>query len=531
MGRGGGALDRRKTRRPLTPLESMTDPYQTLEAARKQFEDARNMASSNALQLAMAQLQSVVRTLGPLWKREINPEEVRTGAARLAVDASWSAGLIEFQGALSSENPTLKSTVLLGVEVYESTGLLPDVRLHGLYRAQCASFEMAHARRAAAPEDAIELFRDTIQCAPAAMEMDGLDVDVEKVARVQANGAAAALSLAQIIRDEGSLHYRTDLDKAIELGQISLELGALPPGMDVETSLVVAEGYYEVALLSEDEEVVTESLQSALAWTRQASEAPGANGALKAECFHRGANYACVYGLFRRHKDMQEGVDALRGAVELALAAADLDHIPSEIRAPSYETAVRSLQNIGIILKESGKTGEASEAFAESAKLCQRVSKIDALSGPFQTGFLYLGANAFLERAAIAQKELGPRNSEVGELLNGALHLATACLGRQDTPAEFVARSALLACSVAGRRMHTLTPGDEAGLRKCLTDIEKFGQRAAHAEGADKESRSKGAFFAADALTKLAPRLQNPRAKEEALQRASVLKTLANQLQ
>ncbi len=503
----------------------MTQPHDTLKEARQAFSQARQV--TNAAQ-AEAGFRLDAKLASSLWSEQKHTTELRTEASRLAADAMWSASMAQLSTAAEASHDTLRATTLLGAEMYEDTSLEEDVRLHGLYRAQCASFELGHLRRESASEDAIELFRDVAECAQAATEMDAKAVDEAKVARVQANAAAALLTLAQIQRDGGGTRYREDLDRAVEFGKLSVESGALPGAMSAETMLVVAEASYEVAILIEDPKVIDKSLKAALGWTRQAADAPGAEGSLQAEARHRAANYACVFGLFRRHEDFDEGLSALRGAVELALSAARPKELPIELRGPAFETAIRTQQNLGLLLKEKGKTGESSAAFEAAGRLASEAVAVEEMPASYRAGFWYLGANAHLERAAtmmVAQKTV---DAAVTKVLEGARQNANQVLEMPDAPAALVARAALLACGAVGRMMQS----KEASMStvQALETIESLGQRAAHAEGADLTTRSQGAFFAADAAEKLAARAKDPRVSAEASQRAVFLHDLSRRL-
>jgi hypothetical protein len=508
----------------------MSDDFARLVRARERFEQGQRAARADA-DAARAAFTDASAQAAALWRQQDTHPEPRAEAARLSADALWSACMVHIDQDGEGAQATLRAATLLGAELYEDDSLDDDVRLHGLYRAQCASFELAHLRRARSLEDTVELFRDVAQCAQAAEDMNAAAVDAQKVARVQANASAALLSLAQALRDGGSQKIRDELNRAVAHGRKAVESGELPGGMGVEATLVVAEAHYEIALLVEDPELIGHNLQQALAWTQMAAESPAADGALQAESWHRAANYACVYGLFRRHQDFDEGLESLEGAIALALSAARPAHLPAELRAQAFETATRTCQNIALLHKERGELAQAHAAFARSAALAQEAAAAPALAATFRAGFVYLGANAALERAALTQPSRDPRDPEVSALLAQALDGAREVLAIPGAPAQVVARAALLACGAVGRQMQALAKGDEIGVQRALEAIEALSQRAAEAEGADLETRARGAAFAADAAEKLAERLRDPRAAAEARQRAAWLHDLARRLQ
>jgi hypothetical protein len=504
---------------------------ENLNRARAKYTLAQQSASRGDAKGARLGFSQAAKLASGIWRQPEAGQEMISEAARLSADAMWSACMahLSSQGAQAAD--TLRAATLLGAEIYEADHLEEDVRLHGLYRAQCATLELAHVRlEAKAQEDAIELLRDVAECAQAAKQMSAEQVDAQKVARVLANASAAMLTLGQVLRDGGSQKYREELNRSVEYGRAAVESEALPGPMAAESMLVVAESFYEIALLVEDPEKIGTHLESALGWTRLAAQAPGADGSLQAEAWHRGANYACVYGLFKRHEDFEEGLSFLEGAVELALEAARLEHLPAELRAQSYETAVRTCQNMGLLHKERKEWEQAQASFARSVELATEAAHAPGLATTFEVGFWYLSANGSLEQAVIWQHRQEAPSPQAEALLRQAHGSAQKVLQKPGAPAQVVARAALLASGAVGRLMQTLAPGDEAGIIKSLEAIEVLGQRAAEAEGADLESRSRGAFFAADAAEKMAQRLKDPRAVAEARQRATWLHDLSRRL-
>jgi hypothetical protein len=521
----------------------MSDFYAILQNARADFEEAKKLAKEGAklegvergesarlYQRAHALYKEAAQIAAHVWRSDGSPSDAREEAARLSSDAIWLSASTLLDAESDGAPDALRAAALLGVELYERDGLPDDARLHGLYRAQCASFELGHLQQERAPETALQLFRDADRCADAALEMDGEEVDHEKVARVLANAASASLNAARLLRDTGSLKYREELDTAIERGQVAVEMDALPGPMQVETTLIVAEALYEMALLSEDKKVVGESLQNALGWARKAAESPQANALMQGEAWHRGANYACVYGLFIRHDDFAQGEAALQGAIGLALEVAQHEVLPMDLRAPSFETAVRTWQNLGILYRERQEAEKAAEAFVRAASLAHEASQTPHMPASFRGGFDYLAANARMELAALRQAAFGDHDPEVGAQLRQARELAERALNNPESPRDIVARAALVGCGAVGRLMRGLRADDAASIRAHLEVIERLGQRAAHTEGADAESRSKGAFFAADAAERLAGYASDERLAQAARQRAAQMRAWSQQL-
>jgi hypothetical protein len=468
----------------------LLNPYEAFEVARHSFEEARAAAAAAEMSAAVAQFGEAVGHAGVVWREDAFPTEVRTQAARLAADAAYSQGIAAAQLGASTE--ALHRATVLCAEIHATEDLEDDVRLHGLYRAQCAAFELAHALRHASPERAIELFRDAVICADAARDFPPKAVDKEKILRTLANASAAALVLATTLRDVGDTRYKSDLIRARDLGKEVLELGGLTPSLEVEAMLVMGEIHFELAQVEDEPEKAVEHLENALGWTREASQSPGADGVLQAQAFQRGANYACVYGLYVRNEDFEKGIGSLEGAVQLAMAATG-EAAPPEIRAGAWDAAVRTQQNIGLLWKERDPA-TAAVAFKRAAGLAAQAVADAQLSESHVAQHMYLRANAQLEGAILAQFLGGAEDAP------DALAAFTACaksveevLSRDTAPADIRARAALLGCGAWGRR------GRATGEVACQESIVRLGAIAAATEGADPENRARGASFSAQA--------------------------------
>ncbi len=433
----------------------------------------------------------------PMWRADAASDEaLRPQAAIFGADAAYAAGMAQIQGGAGADQ--LRAAVLIGVEIFEREALGEGPRLHGLYRAQCAAFEVAHSLSADHPEDASALFGDAARCAEA---LDGLEApDAEKAARVLANAAAASHALASIARARGDKSFKADLEKALEYGERAVQAIELRGALQAETFLILAEVSYELALTIEAPSEAAELLRAALGWTREAAEAPGANALMQAEAMQRGANYACVYGLYLRNEDFEAGIAALEGAVDLALAVADEPNLPMALRAPAFDTAIRTRQNVALLLKERDQHA-ARRHFEASSALGRRAASTPGLSGGRRAGFLYLAANAQLEHGILGQS-LSSNEADSAALasLREARELAQAALEQPECPPDVEARAALTVCGVSGR---LLRAQPTLGGRAELAIIEAFGRRAAQAEGAAQELRDTGARFAADAAARL----------------------------
>ncbi len=465
----------------------MLNPYEAFEVARAAFEQARDAAGAGDMALADAQFEQALGHAGVVWKEDAFPAEVRTQAARLASDAAYSRGIVSAQ--MGGAADALLAATVLCAEIHGREDLEADVRLHGLYRAQCAAFELAHAVRYEAPERAIELFRDAVLCADAARDFSKQEIDKEKLLRTLANASAAALALATTLRDQGDTRYKTDLVRALELGKEVLELGGLTPALEVESMLVMGEIHFELAQVEDEPKTAVEHLENALGWTREASSAPGADAALQAQAFQRGANYACVYGLYVRTEDFTRGIGSMEGAVQLALAATS-EAAPPEIRAGAWDTAVRTQQNIGLLWKERDPA-QAAGAFSAAAGLASQAASDEGLSAAHVAQHMYLRANALLEGAILAQWLGGTETApEALALFTDCVAAVEQVLARPSAPADVRARAALLGCGAWGRR------GRATGEARCQEAIVRLGAIAAATEGADPENRERGASFA-----------------------------------
>jgi len=355
--------------------------------------------------------------------------------------------------------------------------------------------------------------------------------DSQKKARVLANAAAASQGRAELVRHRGDPSFKEHLRSALEIGVRAVEMPDLRGPLQVEALLMLGEVSYELAMALDDGAKAIETLRSAIAWVQGASEAPGADGLMQAQALQKGAEYACVYGLYLRHEDHEEGVRALEGAVELALSVADEASLPMGLRAKAYDTAIRTRQNIALLLKEIDPM-VARESFGSSDALATRAAAVEGLSPARQREFLYLAANAALEQGILTQLIAGDLSDEVAVgLLTSASEKARRAMSEDSTP-HLVARAALVVCGVSGRLLQTLDgERDGARIRSELETIEAFGQRAAHCEGAADAHRTTGAAFAAEAADRLAERVKDPRERKELRHRAQALRGLQTMLE
>ncbi len=502
--------------------------HNTIDDARGHFDFGNRAASDGRFGDAAKAFRQAANTASVVWRDAEASQEVRSLAARLSADSTYSAGMSAVR--LGDPGEHMQAAILIGVEIYELESLEDDVRLHGLYRAQCCAFELAHA---VSPEDTLqaeEYFIDAVGCAQALPNLG--EVDAQKVVRVLANAAAASYALAQLRRAREARGFKTDLEKALELGQAALDMPELRGMMQAETYLVLADASYDLAMTVEDPSKAADHLRNALGYTRESSEAPGADGVLQGQAMLRGANYACAYGLYLRNEDFEGGVEALEGAIGLALAVADQDHLPMDLRAPAWETAIRTGQNIGLLFKERDMA-TARNAFEASAGLAQRAASTQGLPAESRALCLYLGANASLEQAILMQALAGDEKlPDALALLRKARDLARTAMDSPGCIGDIAARSCLLTCGVSGRFLRTLNdPADAAAITTELEKIEVFGQRAAETKGAMDEHRATGASFAADAATQLATRTKDPRKAAELKHRADALRKLQKVLQ
>jgi len=489
----------------------MLDPLSLIDQARRHFEAAARDAALGDFGRASAHYRDAALTVGPAWRHTDAPADTRTVAARLAADAIYAGAMAAVRAELAAD-VLLREATLLGLELYEAEDLSAGVRVHGLYRAQCAAFELGHLVTESDPIDAVALFRDAAGCVAAVGALD-LDDEADEVfaARILANGAAAHVALASLLRSMNDSSFKDHFTEAITCGKDAIESGALPAGLEVETMLVLADAAFELGLSTEDRRHAVTAFEDALGWTRLASEAPGADGGLQAQALLKGANVACVYGLTVRHDDLQQGLDALAGAIALAMTAAEADHLPLDLRAQALDTAVRTQQNVALLLRERSPS-EACDAFARAATMARDAATLPALPPPVQANLLYLAANATLETAILRQQLAGTeRHAAALEGLASVQDLARAVLALPHAQPDIVVRAALLGCGAAGRLLRALDPlQDEQSIQTELETIVMFGERAARTEGADPELRSRAAYFAADAAEKLAERRPHP---------------------
>lgn len=503
------------------------DYHGTIEQARAHFDRGNREASAGDFGAAAEAFHAAALAAAPVWRAAAASGEARTLAARLSADASYSAGMAAVR--LGDPAERVRAAILLGVEIYERDDIVDDVRLHGLYRAQCAAFELAHALRAEDALQAEEYFRDALGCAEALEALPG--AEDEKVARVLANAAAAAHTLATLKRGRGVTAFKGDLRKALELGERAVQMPQLRGMMQAETFLILGDASYDLAMTVSEQTEAAELLRNALGWTREGAEAPGADGILQAQAMLRGANYACVYGLYQRHQDFGEGMAALEGSIELALTVANEPHLPMDLRAPAFETAVRTGQNIGLLLKERDPA-QAAGAFFASAQLAEEASAVPGLPAGNRAQCLYLAANARLERAILLQVVAGDEADRAAlQALREARDRARAAWSQDACSPELFARAALIACGVAGRLLRTIDVNDTDAVVAELTLIADMGRRAAETADALDEHRVAGANFAADASLRLSKLHADPRRSAELLQRAEALKKLQKVLE
>jgi hypothetical protein len=510
----------------------MTDWTRQIEQARQAFEDAKRAEAVERFDRALESFEEAATLAAQVWANPAAEPPTRATAARLTADASWSAGMSATLGQHLPAEDTLRRAILRCLELFDREELEVDVRLHGLYRAQCAAFELAHVQAVSDPIDAVALFRDAAGCADALATLALADAaDNAKAARVLANAAASHLNLAGLLRQLEDTSAREHLEAAGRVGKQAVETAALPGPLEAETMLVLADASYELGLGTEDRKAATAAFEDALGWSRMASEAPGADGNLQAEALLRGANVACVYGLTLRHDDWSAAMEALDGAIALAQAAAANDHMPVEFRARSLDTAVRTQQNAGLLRKEKAELTPALEAFHRAAALALTSADLPNLPPPQRGAFLYLASNATLEAAIVQQTLAGTeRHAAALQGLTRVQDLARAALGCAHLQPDLAARAALLACGASGRILRALDTDDARAIQTELEYIEAFGQRAAQTDGADRELRARGAFFAVDAAERLAAFLKDTPAAAEARHRVAQLHALHNSL-
>ncbi|MBH25002.1 MAG: hypothetical protein CMH57_11205 [Myxococcales bacterium] len=505
----------------------MADHVAVIDNAREHFEMGRRSAEAGHFAEAARAYQDAARLASPLWKDPAGTGEERETAARLVADALYAAGM----SAASQEPPEvtpLREATLTGITIYETDDLTGDVRLHGLYRAQCAAFEMGHLVMERDPEQAIDLFLDAVGCVGALPHLD--DPDQARLARLYANAAAASFALGNILRSREDTRFKTHFEIAMEHAETALENDRLPPMLAVETRLLLSDATYELAMTEEEQPKAIERLQQALGWAREASESPGADAIMQADALLRGSRYACVYGLYLRHTDFEGGIEALEGAVALARSTAEPTHIPTHMRVTALDTAVRTQQNIGLLLKED-HTQRSRDAFQVAGDMAIEFAQDRGVPAPSRAGMLYLAANARLEQAILEQVLAeSERHEPALKLFEEVKQLARNVLRVEGARHESVARAALLGCGASGRLLRAVDPSDDARIDRELQSIESLGQRAASASEAPPELRARGAFFAADAAGKLAERAPSPAAADEARHRAKQLTALYHSL-
>ena len=489
----------------------MSQAYEVIQAALAKARMAREALAAGDVETAVGGYSAAAGLAAGVWEDGQAPAEAREQAARLAADSAWLAGLTAaHQGTGASE--VLRVATVTGVAIYESGDLAGDVRLHGLYRAQCAAFELGHLLLRSDPSAASELFHDAVQCSAAAKSLDTDEVDLGKLARVLANSAAGAMELAALgppdherpnssPADASVGGRRALLQSAADLAREAVGSGGLSGELEPETMLVLAEACYQLALTRVEPQPALELLEDALGWSRRATSCVGSGGLLQARAFKNAAGYACVYGLTLRHQDLERGIEAMQGGVELALAAAAPEGLPPHLRSEAYDTAVRTQQNIGLLLKEHDLL-RASAAFHQAASQAVVAAGIDKLPPTWVAGFLYLAANAMLEEGAVLL-ELGEEHqSSARAALEDACGTARKVLNAEVAEPEVVARAALVLCYAAGRIAEVLER-HEAGAEPHLEAIIAAGERAALTEGASMEHRQHGAELALDACRQL----------------------------
>lgn len=503
------------------------DLLNALDIAREHFELARRAEDARLFADAATAYQSAVEAAGPAWERADVAAETRTIAARLSADAAYAAGMCQAR-LHPPETDALRAATLLGVRLFEREDLPGDVRLHGIYRAQCAAFEMGHQCMEYHPAQAKDLFQDAIGCVGALAQLT--DVEEPKVARLYANAAAAASALAGLVKDQEK-EFKQHLQLVLEHGQEGVDTGKLPLGMETETLILMGDAAYELGLLEKEQPKAVERLKDALGWTRQAAESPGADANLQADALLRGARYACVYGLYLRHSDFDGGIDALDGSVNLALSVASSPNLPPPIRATAFDTAVRTQQNIALLFKEH-HPDLALDAFAKAADLgISAAASGGDLPPAARATLIYLAANARLEQAILLQVAArSEADAQALGLFAEVKQLARNVFRIDGAPHETVARAGLLACGASGRLLRAIDPSDAAAIDRELEAIERFGQQASSQAQASEAIRARGAFFAADAAAKLASRAASPAKQAEAQHRADTLMALYRSL-
>ena len=478
----------------------MADHITAIDIAREHFEMGRRASEASLFEEAKRSYTSAADA-ARIWQDQSVATEGRVIAARLCADALYSAGMAGARLVPPVVEP-LQQATLEGITIFETTALEGDVRLHGLYRAQCSAFELGHIMVEVDIERAIELFQDAIGCVGALASLEA--TTRAKEARLYANAAAASFALANLLRQEEHQNFKDHLKLSIEHASTALNTNELPLAMAFETRLLLSDACYEVALTESEQPKALERLEQALGWARDAAEAPGADAMMQADALLRGARYACVYGLYLRHTDFDGGVDALKGAIQLALATLEADHLPLSVRANAYDLAVRTQQNIALLLKESDSEG-SRDAFALAASMATEFSRDQMLPKVTRAELVYLTANATLEQAIQLQMVAGMEQHKPAiALFEDVKRMARGVLRGADAKPDTGARVALLACGACGRLLRALSQEDKAGILRELTGIVQFGEQASELTEANKSLRAQGAFFAGDAANRLA---------------------------
>jgi hypothetical protein len=263
--------------------------------------------------------------------------------------------------------------------------------------------------------------------------------------------------------------------------------------MAADTRLVLAEFTYELAITETEPESALPGLRNALGWARTAAEAEGVDGLFQAQALLRSADIASILGLALRHSDFEGGVSALLGAAQLAVAAAEVDEAPATIRGPAYDTAVRTLQNVGLLTKVRAPH-RSRDAFERGVEAAVAAVELDILPGEWRAKFQYLAASGSLELATLLDESPVEREAA----LRRSLGHTWEAVGSPHAEDEVKARAALVGCGASGRLLE-LVAEDPAARARELEAIEALGRIAAECAGAPEDLRAKGRHFALDA--------------------------------
>lgn len=457
----------------------------SLDRAQRELDAARQaIVAGEPVDRGLELFEIAAGTARGVRDDDLVPLAQRQEAAQLAIDARYLSAMVP-RVNIDASSELLRTSVLDAIAVFEREEYDESLRLYGLYIAQCAAFELAHRSDG---QDAERLFADVVACAEQVADLD--EVEADKGARLYANGAAAAHTLANLKRERGVKSYTDLLVRASDLGGSALRVEGLPRSMAAETRLVMAEVTFELAITEKEPESALPGLRNALGWARTAAEAEGVDGLFQAQAMQRSADMASVMGLALRHSDFEGSLEVLLGAVELAITAAGVGEAPATVRGPAYDTAVRTLQNVGLLTKERAPH-RARDAFQRAVAFADEASgqrEMEAWAGKFS----YLAASSALELATLVE------GIDRDTALVRALAYAREAVASPAIDDEDKARAALVGCGAAARLVEQ-SAGDAEASAKGLAEIETLARVAAECGGAPEEMRAKGRDFALDA--------------------------------